>query len=363
MAQRRRHAFGPARPVSSDPSRPDSPSRDGYPREALKNEDVENVFRRLLELYKTNNPSGEVSWVPSDRDTDWLSKYPWKGEPVLRPYVPPPPGWGPDPVLGPGPDVAQALRRLQQVEPGIADDLRRIDIGPTSSSIYWYGVPTGISDTKGDYMGHRRYGHYAPSDRSIGLNPRIGSGRHDESFGSPDERATIGSVLAHELEHHADKTWFVRGPGEESDDAQHELAYALGYLGDMLVHGAKTPLESYDRSTYNPNDPPNYDSLPVKPHPAQFIALEYVNNLLREIPEWDPRPISNVLMQDLSTDYYHPSGGERSLARTLQKWPIQPGEFGLGEITTSIQDASEDSGLFYPQFGGRHPLHISGSGR
>jgi hypothetical protein len=52
-----------------------------------------------------------------------------------RPYVPPPPGWGRQPVIGPGGEMGRMLRVLDNIAPGILEGASSITVGPNSSWI------------------------------------------------------------------------------------------------------------------------------------------------------------------------------------------------------------------------------------
>lgn len=52
-----------------------------------------------------------------------------------RPYVPPPPGFGRQPVIGPGGDMGRMLRVLDNIAPGILEGASSITVGPNSSWI------------------------------------------------------------------------------------------------------------------------------------------------------------------------------------------------------------------------------------
>jgi len=51
------------------------------------------------------------------------------------PYVPPPPGFGRQPVIGPGGDMGRMLRALDNIAPGILEGASSITVGPNSSWI------------------------------------------------------------------------------------------------------------------------------------------------------------------------------------------------------------------------------------
>ena len=158
-----------------------------------------------------------TSDVPSDRAPASVGELLFG---ATRPYVEPPPGWGSSINVGPGSDVAQMLRRLENVVPGISGLVGDITMGPDS------GYIKRIFDEKPELLGYGRRplprtnvaGTYNQKSHDIYLSPY---GRGSDLFGT----------LSHELLHKSEDGW-----------AGEVVAYIAGELAEMM-HAPLTPEE------------------------------------------------------------------------------------------------------------------------
>ena len=163
-----------------------------------------------------------TSDVPSDRAPASVGELLFG---ATRPYVEPPPGWGSSINVGPGSDVAQMLRRLENVVPGISGLVGDITMGPDSGYI-----ESALDEDPGRLGYGRRpllrtntLGTYNPKSHDIYLSPQ--GGRGTDLFGT----------LSHELLHKSEGAW-----------ADHVPAYIAGELARMM-YAPLTPEEIGNR--------------------------------------------------------------------------------------------------------------------
>ena len=178
-----------------------------------------------------------TSDVPSDRGNDG-GFFGWPdGFGATRPYVEPPPGWGSSIDVGPGSDVAQMLRRLENVVPGIGGLVGDITIGPNSDYIEWVlnKNPKFLGYVRNPFPRATRRGSYSPSSHDIYIRP------------AQRESGLLGT-LAHELLHKS-----------ESGSEDHTLPYIAGEIASMMYEplspeeiGNRVLRRSLDPSSLHP---------------------------------------------------------------------------------------------------------------
>ena len=155
------------------------------------------------------------------------------------PLVSPPPGWGTYEPVGPGSDLAQMVRRLETIAPGIRGLSSNIGAGPDKDLmrvLFNQGSPEYLGSGRTPLANMDLRGQRGIESENIHINPFLlasgatvaGGQRSPEMFGT----------TAHELSHGTHRGW--------GDD--HPEANIVGSLAEMLAGGLSAPPASLRRA-------------------------------------------------------------------------------------------------------------------
>ena len=150
-----------------------------------------------------------TSIVPSDRAPASVGELLFG---ATRPYVEPPPGWGSSINVGPGSDVAQMLRRLDNVAPGIGGLVGDITMGPDS------GYIERAFDKQPELLGYGR----RPLPRT-NVSGTYDLKSHDIYLSPHQRKSDLFRSLTHELLHKSEGAW-----------EDHTQPYIAGEIAKMM---------------------------------------------------------------------------------------------------------------------------------
>ena len=195
-------------------------------------QDTENALRELWQQAMRDAKERDYKWGPYNRgwlapSASWADDFPPSPHtPPGAPPVPAPPGWGTYEPVGPGSDLAQMVRRLETIAPGIRGLSSDIVLGPDTdymNQLYGLGHPELLGRGRQPLFPTAIRGNRDPESGNIFVSPfRRGSG--------------LASTTAHELHH---------GTGE-----RHPEAHVIGAVAEMLTGGLTGPpaLRGHDPS-------------------------------------------------------------------------------------------------------------------
>ena len=190
-------------------------------------QDTENALRELLQQAMRDAKERDYKWGPYNRgwlapSASWADDFPPSPHtPPGAPPVPAPPGWGSYEPVGPGSDLAQMMRRLETIAPGIRGLSNKIGLGPNIHSINRLLSGKDASGASGArFLGQ-------------GLTPLVNDtlqGSRGVETGdiqiSPFQRgAGLFNTLAHELSHGTDGPWASGHPKADVIGAVAEMVH------------------------------------------------------------------------------------------------------------------------------------------
>ena len=173
--------------------------------------DTEDALRELLQGAMAEGAGDTSDWTMGTGTGD-------------APFVGSPPGWGSYEPVGPGSDLAQIVRRLETIAPGIRGLSSNIGAGPDKGfmqSIFNQGSPEFLGSGRRPLADLTLRGQRGIESGDIYIAP---SGRGHRLFGT----------ATHELSH--------AGVG-------HPQANVVGALGEMLAGGLSAPPASLRRTS------------------------------------------------------------------------------------------------------------------
>jgi len=191
--------------------------------------DTEDALREVLQGAMAEGARDTSGWTMGTGTGD-------------APFVGSPPGWGSYRPVGPGSDLAQMMRRLETIAPGIRESLSgNVSLGPNKRFIEralggwggpeWIGTGLNALPAVANLLGVATLGE----DEQVWLSPQQQSfawlsphrRRHDMVRGED-----LFSMLTHELIHTA------RDPKDAFDQLPSEIGEALAR---MLYEGSRVP--------------------------------------------------------------------------------------------------------------------------
>ena len=193
--------------------------------------DTEDALREVLQKAMAEGAPDTSEWTMGTGEGD-------------LPFVPSPPGWGPHRSVGPGSDLAQMMRRLETIAPGIRESLSgNVSLGPNKHFIEralggwggpeWLGAGLNAVPAVGNPLGFASVG----DDEQIWISPQ----KQNFAWLSPHRKREgmrrgedLFSILTHELIHTA------RDPKDAFDQLPSEIGEALAR---MLYKGSRVPTE------------------------------------------------------------------------------------------------------------------------